>query len=298
MKRLFSNGQNLFGCLATLFLTVALLAEEGDVIKQLAEKGVTITENKAVGTTVAIKECSKLTEADFKQIAKLAHVKSISFGLGLTEASLGLLTDLSELESFNSNGMQVSDDGFKVLAHFKKLKNIAIFHPGATFTGTGLTALVDVPSLEKLTVAGSNAFADSGLAAVGKLTQLKEFRSWHAGGTLDGVKSLTALKALKSLNLGQRLVYKPPVSISNETIPVLLEMTSLESLQLGEARMSLAALSQLKSLANLKKLILDGIDISKDDVEALKKELPKVDIKWTEPTEAYRKRITQLFGEK
>jgi hypothetical protein len=274
----------------------AIYGEESEATKQLQEKGVTIAETKGVGTTVTIADCAKLAETDFQVIGKLPHVKSISFGKGLTNASLALLTELTELESISSNGMQVTDDGLKPLGQMKKIKSVAFFHPGPNFTGTGLVNLADAPNLERLTVAGSDKFGDPGMAAVGKLTQLKEFRTWHSGVTIEGVRNLKTLKGLKSLNLGQRLSFKPPVSVSNETLATLAEMTSLESVQLSEARLSLPALSKLKDLPILKKLILDGIELPKADLELLKKELPKVEIKYIEPTEANTKRIHQLFG--
>jgi hypothetical protein len=135
------------------------------------------------------------------------------------------------------------------------------------------------------------------MAAVAKLTRLKEFRTWHAGPTNEGIKHLKKLKNLKSLYLGQRLTYKPPACPTDETIAVLAEMKSLESLQLDEARLTFAALSQLKRLPGLKKLTLGGIDVPKEEVERLKRELPRVKVVWTEPGEAYRKRIRALFGQ-
>ena len=120
----------------------------------------------------------------------------------------------------------------------------------------------------------------------------------HAGWTDEGVRKLKDLKNLKSLFLGQRLSYKGPPSPSDETIPILVEMKSLESLQLEETRLSLASLRQLKQLPNLKKLTLGGIDIPQADVEQLRKELRGVEVKWTPPSDVYQKRIKALFGEK
>ena len=93
---------------------------------------------------------------------------------------------------------------------------------------------------------------------------MTEFRTWHAGRTEEGVKKLKALKNLKSLYLGQRLTYKPPACPTDETIAILAEMKSLESLQLDEARLTYGALQQLKQLPALKKLTLGGIDIPKE----------------------------------
>jgi hypothetical protein len=134
------------------------------------------------------------------------------------------------------------------------------------------------------------------MAAVAKLTKLQEFRTWHAGATQEGVKKLKEIKNLKSLNLGQRLTYKQPACPTNDTIAILTDLKSLEVLQLSEARLSFQALQQLKQLPALKKVTLDGIDIPKADVDRLMKEMSSVKIEWTEPNEAYQKRIQALFG--
>src|SRR5262249_55014797 len=154
------------------------------------------------------------------------------------------------------------------------------------------------PNLERLTVAGSLAFNDDGMAAVAKLTGLKEFRTWHAGGTNDGVKKLKELPNLKSLYLGQRLTYKQPACPTDETIAILADFKSLEPLHTDEARLSIAALRQLKQLPALKKLTLGGVDIGKDDIEQLRKELPQAKVEWTAPNDVYQKRIRALFGAK
>ncbi len=79
---------------------------------------------------------------------------------------------------------------------------------------------------------------------------------------------------------------------------ILAEFKSLEALQLDEARLTFSALQQLKQMPALKKLTLGGIDIAKEDVERLRKELPQVKVEWTVPNEAYQKRIRALFGGK
>ena len=73
-------------------------------------------------------------------------------------------------------------------------------------------------------------------------------------------------------------------------------MASLESLRLEEARLKLESLVQLKKLAGLKTLVLEGIDLPEADVDRLKKDLPAVAIQWSRPNETYQKRIQALFG--
>ena len=275
---------------------LALLADDAEIAGPLVEKGAKVVEAKGVVTTLDAADCTKWTEEDFRQLGRLVHLKSLSLGPGVNDQTLTLLAGLPELESLQTNLSQVTDDGMKLLLPLARLKILKFFHPAKAFTGTGLAHLADHPALERLTVAGSLSFGDEGMAAVAKLTNLKELRTWHAGQTIEGVRKLKDLKNLKSLTLGQRLAYTPPTTLSDETIAVLVELKSLESLQLEESRLTFETLAQLKQLPELKKLTLEGIDLPEADVERLRKELPKVDVKWTKPSEIYLKRINALFG--
>jgi hypothetical protein len=273
-----------------------IAAGDAEVAKVLKDRGAQVTETKGLVTSVTVQDGSKWTDTEFRQLMQLRHLKMLSLSDGLNDERLAQLAGLAELEYLQTNLAQITDEGLKPLAQLKNLKNLKFFHPGKAFTGAGLAHLAGSPSLERLTVAGSLAFNDDGMAAVARLGGLKEFRTWHAGGTDEGVKKLKELKNLKSLTLGQRLTYKLPACPTDETIAILAEMTSLESLQLEEARLTLAALRQLKQLPALKKLTLAGIDIPKEDVERLKVEMPAVKIEWTEPNEVYQRRIRALFG--
>lgn len=271
-------------------------ADEAEIAKLLKEKGVMVTESKGTVTAVTVPDGAKLTDADFKQLTQLVHLKTLDLNNCLNNDRLAQLTNLAELEYLQTNLAQITDEGLKPLAQLKNLRNVKFFHPGKSFSGAGLAQLADLPHLERLTVAGSFEFNDEGMAAVARLTNLQEFRTWHVGVTQEGVKKLKELKNLKSLNLGQRLTYKPPACPTDETLAILAELKSLETLQLSEAHLTLTALEQLKQLPALKKLTLDGIDIPKADVERLRKDLPAVKIDWTEPNETYKKRIQALFG--
>jgi len=281
------------------FLLILLNStDDAEIAAHLRELGAKVTEAKGVVTSVDAADCSKWTEADFKQLGQLGHLKNLSMGAGLSDATLPLLAGLAELETLQTNLATVSDEGVQGFAALKSLRTLKFFHTGKSFTGTGLVKLAELPRLSSLTVAGSLAFGDEGMAAVAMLPHLREFRTWHAGSTLEGMKKLSALKDLKSLTLGQRLAYAPPTSLSDETIAVLIQMKSLETLQLEEARLKLDALVQLKQLPELKKLTLEGIDLMETDVDRLRAELPKVELKWTTPNETYLKRIRALFGAK
>jgi len=282
-------------CLATSF-TCHLLASDPAVLSALKAKGGEVTETGGEITGLAFKDCKGLTEADYAQIRKLDHLKIVSYGVGVDDAGLKALAALPALEQLSTNGMTASDEGVSALAGCKALRSIAFFHPGKSFTGSGLAALAALPNLERLTVAGSSEFADEGMGAVARIAHLKEFRTWHVGATVEGIQKLTALKEIKSLTIGQRLANKPPAMLTDDAVAAVAGMASVEALSLQEARLTVAALSKLKHLPNLKRLTLDGIDIPEAEIAELRQQLPKVEVKWTAPNDAAKKRIGGVFG--
>jgi hypothetical protein len=281
--------------LFALLVAMPLRAGDAEIFAALKSKGAEVTETKGLVTGLAISDCSKLTAGDYAQIPQLTQVKLLNLGKGFDDAALKAIGPATGIETLSTNGMDVSDEGVRELAEWKGLKTISIFHPGKRLTGTGLAALAALPHLERLTVAGSVVFADAGMDAVATITQLKNFRTWHSGVTPEGVKKIAALKNLTSITLGQRLSYAPPVTLSDAALPVLAELPLLEDIGLQEARLTLGALSQLKKLAHLKRLTLEGVEIAESDVAALKQQLPKTDVKWTAPNEQNKKRIEALF---
>lgn len=289
---------NFFPCLMLVLFPHAFYAGAGDVAPVGAPKinGVEIVETRGEMTGLNVKDPTILTEADFRQIRKLEGLKSLSFGLGLDDNGLKILAGLPALETFTSNGMKLTDEGAANFATFPMLRNLTFFHPGKEFEGSGLAALATLAQLEGLTVAGSAAFTDPGMAAIATLPHLKSIRTWHTGITREGIKMLGGLKELKSLTVGQRLAMQAPAALDDETVAALAEFSSLEALTLQTARLSLPALLKLKQLPNLKNLTLDNIEINEADIATLKQELPAVEIKWTAPSGNAVKRIEGIFG--
>jgi hypothetical protein len=282
--------------LAAGVLAVLMTADDAETAAALRPKGATVQLKDEVAVSLNAPDCSKWTDEEYRQVGSLKGLRTLSIGHGLTDATLALLGGLAELESLQTNESRMTDEGVKLLLPLRKLKILKLFHPGKEFTGTGLAVLADLPVLDRLTVAGSATFADAGMAAVGTLPRLVEFRTWHVGHTIEGVKALKTLKTLKSLTIGQRLAYAPPTSLADDTLAALAELTSLESLRLEEARLSREAVARLKALPSLKKLQLEGIDLAPGELEGVRSDLAGIEVGWTAPTEAYRKRIDRLFG--
>ena len=265
------------------FFSVLLCALAGCLqaadVESLKKLGAKVAE--AV-TQVQVK-CDAFTEVDFKTLGSFTTIKDLTIsGKTITDDTLALLTGLTELERLSSDGIQLTDDGWKHFAKFQKLKSLAFFHPAfrsEKFTGSGLAYLKTLPNLERLTFAGSTA-GDVAMESIGQLTHLKEFRTWHTAQTQAGNAHLARLP-LTSLRIGQRLPNgkDSPISFDESTMAVIAQIKTLESLELTEARLSAAIIPQLQSLPKLTKLKIQTVDISAADVDAIKAALPhcKVD---------------------
>ncbi|MEQ1852781.1 MAG: hypothetical protein ABMA01_14475, partial [Chthoniobacteraceae bacterium] len=211
----------------------------------------------------------------------------------VTDATFALLTGLTELEELSTDGIQLSDEGFRHFTAFRKLRSLALFHPAfrsEAFTGSGLAHLKALPDLERLTFAGSTA-GDTALEAVGQLTQLREFRTWHTAQTQAGNAHLVKLTRLTGLRIGQRLPSygkASPASFDDSTLATLAKIPTLETLELTEARLSAGIIPHLKALPKLARLKIQAVDIPAADVDAIRAALPAVKVDFEPISDADR----------
>lgn len=270
----------------SLLFSVLCISLQADDIASLKALGAKVTETAGVVTQVNVK-CDAFTEADFRTLGSFTSIKDLTIsGKSITDETLALLTGLTELERLSSDGIQLTDTGYKHFAAFQKLKSLSFFHPAfrsEKFTGSGLAQLKALPKLERLTFAGSTA-GDAAMEAIGQLTQLKEFRTWHTAQSQAGNTHLLKLTNLTGLRIGQRLPSwgkDSPISFDASTMTTLAQIKTLESLELTEARLSAKIIPHLKALPKLTKLKIETVDISAADVEAIQAALPncKVDFK-------------------
>lgn len=288
--------------IAFLAVSPALHADDTQIASPLVALGAKIVAKDGIITQLTLTDSSKVGEAELRAIGQLSHLKSLTlYGKlhGLTDSTAPLLSGLKELESLGTDGAQLTDDGLKHLGALISLKSLAFFHLSFNmkgFTGAGFAHLKPLTRLEKLTVAGIS-MGDEGFAAIGTLTQLKEFRTWHTFQTEAGNDPIAGLSSLTSLQLGQRLPghgNKAP-SLSDVTLPKLTKLQALETLKLGEAHFTVETLLALKALPKLKTLSLSETDLTAEDVEKLRQGLPGIKIDWQPLTEEQRKKFDQYL---
>ena len=267
-------------CALSLLCIVAQAAPDNAALEKLGCKLVvkqgTLTELTA--------DTKAFSSDDFKLIGQCTSLKKLTLsGSTLTDETLPLLAGLTELEDLSTNGSHLTDAGYKHFAAFKNLRSLALWHPSFGFdgfTGSGVAELKALPKLERLTVAGSSA-GDTLLAAIGELTQLKEFSTWHTAQTQAGNAHLAKLINLKRLRMGQRLPKwgtAPAPSFDASTIPLIAKLPALETFEIMEAVFTANDLLPLKATTSLKEIKISGTDISEADVAALRAALPTVKI--------------------
>lgn len=277
--------------------------DEAAAAEQLRKAGAEVTLTKGLLTGVAVKDLSKFTDADFETLGRLVHLKTLSTsGEALNDKTLSYLTGLVALEDLSTNLAQFTDDGLWQFTLLSNLKQIKFFHTSLRrkdFTGRGFAQFASMKNLRRLTVAGC-PFNDEGMAAVGKLTQLENFRTWHTYQTEAGNEHLKSLSNLKSLYLGQRLRRyggeSNAHSLTNKTLDIVAQLKSLDTLTLGEQKFSAEALLKLKALPNLKRLDLTQVDVPAEEIEALRTALSNVQIEWKPVTAEERAKLERLLA--
>lgn len=278
-------------------------ANEAAIGELLRKAGAEVTLTKDVITGVAVKDLAKFTEAEFEALGRLKQLKTLSTsGEQLNDKTLSYLTGLVALEDLSTNAAQFSDDGLWQLTLLSNLKQIKFFHTSLrqkNFTGRGFAQFTALKNLRRLTVAGC-PFNDEGMAAVGKLTQLENFRTWHTYQTEAGNEHLLQLKNLKSLHLGQRLRQYGGASnahsLTDKTLDIVAQLKSLDTLTLAEQKFSAEALGKLKDLPNLKRLELTQVDVPAAEIDKVRAALPGIDLKWQPVTGEERAKLDRLLA--
>src|SRR5580700_4639887 len=91
--------QGIFRAFVSALLLCALSsypvrADDAEIAKLLKDKGAAVTESKGSVTALTVPDGAKLTDAEFAQIGRLVHLKTLDLSNCLTNERLAQLTDL------------------------------------------------------------------------------------------------------------------------------------------------------------------------------------------------------------
>ena len=253
------------------------------------------------GPTLSFRAETPPTAEQWKAIEGLGIRYFSVAGPGITNDGFSRLA-AQDPEGLSLNGTALTDDGFKAIATMKSLHSLNILHTVNVkdgFTGAGFAQLKSLPKLQKITFAGSNS-REPAFIAMAELTQLKEFHSWHSQYGDPTNPYLLQFKNLETLRIGNSLKRndgKPrQLSITDATLTTVAQLSNLKTLTFMQAKFSLPALLQLKSLTKLNNLMFVTVDISDGDLEKLRAALPKVKITNAPMTEADRAKLKEFLN--
>lgn len=284
--------------LAFSFASSMVQADEAAIAEHLERLGGKVLTNEGRVMEIQFRDSRKLGNAEWRMIGQLAHLKKLTtYGgaRGLNDETAGDLVNLKQLESLSTDGAQLSDAGLEKLAALTNLKSAAFFHLSFRkegFTGKGFAAWKKIPQLERLTVAGMS-MGDEGFEAISQIRSLRQLRTWHTYRTEASNALIAKLPHLTSLKLGQRLPRGKglPPSLSDASLPVLVQISTLETLEIGEANFTLKALKQLRALPTLKRLKIDRTYLSADEVKQLQAEFAGVKVEFAPLTPEQRTKL-------
>lgn len=287
----------VFALLALLLSASVSNADDSAIVKHLGTLGGKFVEKGGRIVELSFRDSSKLGESEWRGISQLSELRKLTtYGRahGLNDETVGHLSRLQKLESLSTDGAQLSDAGLAKLAEITTLKSVAFFHLSFRkegFTGKGFSAWKKLPNLERLTVAGMS-MGDEGFIEIGQLKNLKELRTWHTYRTEDSHAEIAKLPKLSSLKLGQRLPRKGAAPcLTDKSLATIAMMSTLESLEIGEARFTLEALKQLAKLPRLKRLKIDRIELTEKEIESLRSVMSDVKVVFEPLTDEQRKKL-------
>ena len=267
----------------------------------LAAKGIRIkTEKDGTATEAYIPPTTEMTLEDYQALGRLGTLKAVysnAKGLPLNDESAPALAQLDKLEKFFANGAELTDDGLKAFAGWKSLKSFGLDHWGWLIApkgtlGPGLAHLASCPNLEHVRLGGCRV--DNRVTVA--LAQIKSLQSVDLQHTLavtdEGIAALKALPKLRIVKLSPQ--FSP--RITDAALVFLGDIRTLEEIELNETWLTYEnGFSHLKGLASLKRLTLNKVVASEEDIAKVKADHPGATVLWTKPDDAISAKTKEQF---
>ncbi len=244
-----------------------------------------------------ITDCTGFSQQGLESIAPLIRLRSLTLsGKAVGDAVL-LKLGLSNITSLALRHAPVSDEGFRVLESFPKLKELDVY--GTTVSSDFLANIPYPASLTKLKLRSSSiastqivqgiarfenvsaldlgendldAVAIASVAQLGKLEDLNLLRTKLSNDAVRILCESPANARLKKLNLDDNS------AVDDSAIDSLLFVKSLEFLHLGKTQVTDTGIQKLSALSQLKTLIVNDTAVTQKALDQLQSKLPSLRI--------------------
>lgn len=204
-----------------------------------------------------IAKCS-ITDRGLAHLHKMKRLQALTLRCcDITDAGFAHLAALSGLRELNIGSIKITGSGLAYLKDLKSLREIRLVRCGVT--AEGLASVQTLPRLQFLDLTG-NKFGDAGIP---HLAASKTIETLRLGGNNLSGAGLGALKHVKTLVLTGNKAF------NDGSIPQLLLLDQLETLQLTLTRVTDAGLPALKALPKLRRLNLQQMPITSEGMKGL-----------------------------
>lgn len=259
--------------------------------------------------------CPHVTDATVEILTRFSTVHTLVIQGPLSDRQLQKLPAMTSLRKLSLFDANVTGEGFKGLAAWRKLDQLGIYN--TPISDSDLAALSSLPFLNSLTLSQCSRVDGTGLANLKQLRQL-----WLMGLNLEdaGMQAIAALPKLESFSLSgtkpnliwigkiaslkmlyltaceinpDELVHLDKLDLtylslqqSNVTdamLPSILRFKNLEVLILYSTQITDQGLPQLASLPRLRTLNVANTAVTEKGVAALRKLLPECNVYWPPP---------------
>ncbi|HEY2019330.1 MAG TPA: hypothetical protein VGH38_37740 [Bryobacteraceae bacterium] len=177
------------------------------------------------------------------------HLKRLNLrGTKITDSTLEALSAVPTIEALDIGWAQITDTGLDHLAALTNLRRLTM--GGNKLTDTSLLFLRQMPQLEYLDVGGqqrtdsglwSLSVTETGLQAIGSVTELRELRMTGTAVTSHALEALRPLAKLEILNLqGCR-------RLKDDAATVLSTLRQLKTLDLSESGLTEPAVARIRA---------------------------------------------------
>jgi hypothetical protein len=267
-----------------------------EITQELKHSGVEIDNGQVALYLPANQPLSSATIRRLQEYSGFANVRHLDLlGRQTTDALLGEIAKLHDLEILSAEGSGISDEGLARVCELKRLQHLRLNR--TRITDDGLAALRQLPLLESLDMSGTpirtlkdlkiyiagphdaesppvnqTQITDAGVARLCELKQLKILRLTESRLTDAGLAALCMLPNLEHLDLAR-------TPITDAGLPALLDARKLLCLGLHGTRVSATGLAALNCHPTLHLIYLPNAANSKEAVLAFQRASPRAG--WT-----------------
>jgi hypothetical protein len=245
-----------------------------------------------------ITDCTGFSQQGLESIAPLIRLRSLTLsGKAVDESVLLKLKSLSNITSLALRHAPISNEGFRVLESFPKIKELDVY--GTSVSSDFLAKIPYPASLTKMKLRSSSIASTQIVQGIARFENLNALDLGENDLDADAIASVAQLKKLEELNLLRTKLSNDAVKIlcespanarlkklnlddnsamDDRSIDSLLDVKSLEFLHLGKTQVTDTGIQKLSALSHLKTLIVNDTAVTQEALQQLQSKLPSLRI--------------------